>query len=129
MSVNNRGFTIDLGYPLTEHADLEDLYVHLYPQNELKCKNWLKDHNDHRALFMSGQIGTGKTTFLNYLFSQNDVQPDVSLVFDSDDFEKNAEGLLGYFYFQVMMTLIKKNIDTAQWTSGFPLHECIKPLE
>ncbi len=42
MSINKRGMTIDLGYPLSE-VDMEDLFIDLFPELKNRCVEWLKD--------------------------------------------------------------------------------------
>ena len=98
MPVNKRGMTIDLGYPLSD-ADMEDLFVDLFPELKGRCVEWLKDVKSVQPVMLAGQIGTGKTTLINQLFLESGIKPDLRLSFDKDDFDVSIGGFLGYVFF------------------------------
>jgi len=114
MPVNKRGMTIDLGYPLSE-AEMEDLFVDLFPELRGRCLKWLKDIADIRPMMLAGQIGSGKTTLINQLFLESSIEPDLRLSFDKDDFDVSIGGFLGYVFFQTLKTLDNLKIDTRKW--------------
>jgi len=114
MEINKRGMTIDLGYPLSE-ADMEDLFVDLFPELKNRCVEWLKDIKNVRPMMLAGQIGTGKTTLINQVFLESGIKPDVQLSFDKDDFHVSIGGFLGYVFFQTLKTLHSLKIDVRKW--------------
>ena len=130
MSINKRGMTIDLGYPLSE-ADLEDLFIDLFPELKNRCVEWLKDVKSVRPMMLAGQIGTGKTTLINNVFLESGVEPDLRLSFDKDDFYVSIGGFLGYVFFKTLKTLENLKVDVRKWgddlskASGISLDETI----
>ncbi len=114
MEINKRGMTIDLGYPLSE-ADMEDLFIDLFPELANRCVEWLKDVKNVRPMMLAGQIGTGKTTFINKVFLESGVEPDLRLSFDKDDFDVSIGGFLGYVFFKTLKTLENVKIDVWKW--------------
>jgi len=130
MAINKRGMTIDLGYPLSE-ADMEDLFVDLFPELRGRCLEWLKDEKSIRPMMFAGQIGTGKTTLINQLFLESGIEPDLRLSFDKDDFDVSIGGFLGHVFFQTLKTLDNLKIDIRQWgyevskAAGISLDETI----
>ena len=130
MAINKRGMTIDLGYPLSE-ADMEDLFVDLFPDLKNRCVEWLKDITNVRPMMLAGQIGTGKTTLINQLFLESGIEPDLQLSFDKADFDVSIGGFLGYVFFQTLKTLDNLKIDIQKWgddlskATGLSLDETI----
>jgi len=130
MSINKRGMTIDLGYPLSEE-DLEDLFIDLFPELKNRCVEWLKDVKSVRPMMLAGQIGTGKTTLINQVLMESGVEPDLRLSFDKDDFDVSIGGFLGYVFFKTLKTLENVKIDVRKWgddlskSSGISLDETI----
>jgi hypothetical protein len=130
MAINKRGMTIDLGYPLSE-ADMEDLFVDLFPELKDRCVEWLKDITNVRPMMLSGQIGTGKTTLINQLFLESGIEPDLQLSFDKADFDVSIGGFLGYVFFQTLKTLHNLKVDVRKWgddllkATGVALNETI----
>jgi len=130
MTINKRGMTIDLGYPLSE-VEMEDLFVDLFPELRGRCLKWLKDIADIRPMMLAGQIGSGKTTLINQLFLESGIEPDLRLSFDKDDFDVSIGGFLGYVFFQTLKTLDNLKIDTRKWgdevskATGISLDETI----
>ncbi len=115
MSINKRGMTIDLGYPLSE-ADMEDLFIDLFPELKKWCVEWLKDVKNVRPMMLAGQIGTGKTTLINQVFLKSGIEPDLRLSFDKDDFDVSIGGFLGYVFFKTLMTLQSLKVDIRKWS-------------
>jgi len=114
MEINKRGMTIDLGYPLSE-ADMEDLFIDLFPELKNRCVDWLKDEKIVRPLMIAGQIGTGKTTLINQVFLESGIEPDLRLSFDKDDFDVSIGGFLGYVFFQTLKALRNLKVDVRKW--------------
>ena len=130
MAISKRGMTIDLGYPLSQ-ADMEDLFTDLFPELKDRCVEWLKDVNSVRPMMLAGQIGTGKTTLINQVFLESDIEPDLRLSFDKDDFDVSIGGFLGYVFLQTLKTLHSLKIDVRKWgddlskATGVSLNETI----
>ncbi|MBA7635348.1 hypothetical protein ES703_42949 [subsurface metagenome] len=114
MPINKRGMTIDLGYPLSE-ADMEYMFIDLFPELKDMCVEWLKDIKNIRPIMLAGQIGTGKTTLINQVFLESGIDPDLRLSFDKDDFDVSIGGFLGYVFFQTLKTLDNLKIDVLKW--------------
>ena len=130
MSVNKRGMTIDLGYPLSE-TEMEDLFIDMFPELKERCVEWFQDIKNVRPMMLAGQIGTGKTTLINKVFLESGVEPDLRLSFDKDDFDVSIGGFLGYVFFKTLKTLENVKIDVRKWgddlskASGISLDETI----
>jgi len=130
MPINKRGMTIDLGYPLSE-ADMEDLFVDLFPELKYRFVEWLKDITNVRPMMLAGQIGTGKTTLINQVFLESGIEPDLQLSFDKADFDVSIGGFLGYVFFQTLKTLHNLKADVRKWeddllkATGVSLNETI----
>ena len=114
MTINKRGMTIDLGYPLSE-ADMEYLFIDLFPELKDRCVEWLKDITNVRPMMLAGQIGTGKTTLINHVYLESGIEPDLRLSFDKDDFDVSIGGFLGYVFFQTLKTLDNLKVDVRKW--------------
>ena len=82
---NENGINFDIGYPLSED-DFHLLYVDINKDQHQRFIDWIKDVKA-APLIICGQIGTGKTTFIEKGFFETDNQKspfDIKLSFDTD---------------------------------------------
>ena len=82
---NENGINFDVGYPLSDD-DFHLLYVDINKDKHQRFLDWIKDVKA-APLIICGQIGTGKTTFIEKGFFEIDNQKspfDIKLSFDTD---------------------------------------------
>jgi len=82
---NENGINFDVGYPLSDD-DFHLLYVDINKDQHQRYLDWIKDVKA-APLIICGQIGTGKTTFIEKGFFETDNQKspfDIKFSFDTD---------------------------------------------
>ncbi len=82
---NENGINFDVGYPLSDD-DFHLLYVDINKDQHQRFLDWIKDVKA-APLIICGQIGTGKTTFIEKGFFETDNQKspfDIKISFDTD---------------------------------------------
>jgi hypothetical protein len=80
--MNKRGINFDIGLPLEKKEEFEILHINYLSELETQVTNWLKDENAS-SLLIAGQIGVGKSTFINKLFVyQTNFHPDIHIKLD-----------------------------------------------
>ena len=70
MTINKRGMTIDLGYPLAE-ADMEDLFIDLFPELKDRCVEWLKEKGDDLKYSNNSSLQLVTSFLCHFLSSLN----------------------------------------------------------
>lgn len=82
MTGQNGGINIDEGLPLTRQDELNHLYIpaHLDEYEELVA--WINLRSS--PILIGGQIGSGKSTFINRAFNELNIDPDLLFHFDQD---------------------------------------------
>ncbi|MDA3898194.1 MAG: hypothetical protein PF482_18825, partial [Desulfobacteraceae bacterium] len=83
MKLNRFGINLDEGIPLNKES-LEKLYVHCFDEAVSKITDWIKDNKTEIPLLFGGQIGSGKSTLMTRIFSDNSLKPDITLKFDKE---------------------------------------------
>jgi hypothetical protein len=73
-----QGINFDIGLPLINSNDFELYYVDWLPEQTSKLNNWLEDEFA-KPIAVTGQIGCGKTTFINKGFSSTNIMPDITI--------------------------------------------------
>ncbi len=76
--MNTIGYNLDIGLPLENKQAFDLLYVNSNSENEIRFKNWLSKPTKE-PIIITGQIGTGKTTFLNKVLIDNNIKPDIKV--------------------------------------------------
>jgi len=82
---NENGINFDVGYPLSDD-DFHLLYVDINQDKHQRFLDWIKNVKA-TPLIICGQIGTGKTTFIEKSFFETDNQKspvDIKFSFDTD---------------------------------------------
>ena len=79
---NRDGINFDGGIPLVDSFEFENLYVPFHQEHFSDLLNWLKNQNT--PLLIGGQIGSGKSTFINKALSDSESYPDFVFHFDQD---------------------------------------------
>ncbi len=82
---NENGINFDVGYPLSDD-DFHLLYVDINKDQHQRFLDWIKDVKA-APLLICGQIGTGKTTFIEKGFFETDNRKspfDIKFSFDTD---------------------------------------------
>ncbi|MHB8339082.1 MAG: hypothetical protein ACYDEE_16825 [Ignavibacteriaceae bacterium] len=79
---NKDGINFDEGIPLINSSEFENLYVQSHQEEFSDFLTWIK--NQITPLLIGGQIGSGKSTFINKAFNDLQVYPDFVFHFDQD---------------------------------------------
>ncbi len=82
MKRNRFGINVDEGLALSTAEEFKLLYVDTHTEAEDKLSEWLE--NGEQSILLWGQIGCGKTTLIDYVFSKCDKKPEITFHFDRD---------------------------------------------
>ncbi len=80
MKRNIFGINVDEGIALTKTEEFERLFVDTNIDAKIQLSEWLNE-GDQPVLF-GGQIGCGKTTWMEYVFQGSKIKPDIVFHFD-----------------------------------------------
>ena len=108
---NKHGVNFDEGIPFTEVIEFEKLYVQCHPDYFSELLDWLKAGND--AILVGGQIGSGKSTFINKAFRDSTIHPDIILNFDSDRLDKSSSAFLRILFVEIVKKALASDIDLS----------------
>lgn len=81
MWINKFGINVDEGIALSTPAAFDNLYIETDADVNNRFLNWL--NNNDKPVLLGGQIGCGKTTFINSSFYKNNITPDLLFHFDT----------------------------------------------
>ena len=82
MRRNKFGINIDEGVALSTPEEFDHLYIESEPEVNNQLKRWLSHGN--KPVLVGGQIGCGKTSFIEYSFYKHKIKPDITFHFDSE---------------------------------------------
>lgn len=91
------GINLDDGVELSSAEDFDRLYVPARPEEERRLREWMADPKAD-ALILAGQIGTGKTTFLNDLLRHAPDPGVVRVEFDQVPLEETQGAFLAVLF-------------------------------
>lgn len=82
MKRNLSGINLDQGLPLRDKWEFDNLFIQ--PSTTLleQFQSWI--HEENGPLYFGGQIGTGKSTMIQYFWLKESVTPDFSFHFDRE---------------------------------------------
>jgi len=123
---NENGINFDVGYPLSGD-DFHLLYVDINKDKHQRFLDWIKDVKA-APLIICGQIGTGKTTFIEKGFFETDNQKspfDIKFSFDTDTLFHFEGEYWGLFLGKVIDLADRLKVDI----SSFKLAEDILGIE
>ncbi len=103
--MNTHGINFDVGLPLETKQEFDILYVDYLQEEKIRFSEWLKDDNSS-SFIISGQIGTGKSTFIN----QYEIKADINLQLDKL-FPKTKGSFYGLFLGKLLELSIQNKID------------------
>lgn len=94
MKRNKYGMNFDEGVPLNaeKEVDFACLYVDCFEDTVIHLYSWLNEGD--APLILGGQIGSGKSTLINYALKQCNKPPDIILHFDQDALSLGAGDFL-----------------------------------
>jgi hypothetical protein len=101
MKRNQYGINFDLGVPLQSAEEFELLYIELNPEKKHRLIHWIKDKNEG-PIIVAGQIGTGKTTFIEKAFQDASIVCDVKIGLDTAVPPHTPGGFWGVFLGKVI---------------------------
>ncbi len=109
-----QGINFDIGLPLIDSKDFELYYVDWLPEQTTKLNNWLKDEFAN-PIAVTGQIGCGKTTFINKAFSLINIKADLKI--QLNDISVISKGsFYGLFLGEILPFAKEYNIDLQQYS-------------
>lgn len=109
MKRHRYGMNLDEGIPLQSPEDFELLYLDLFPQVVKRLDAWLSKGDG--PLLLGGQIGSGKTTLIQYALRTAARQPDVVLHFDQDSLNMDQGDFLAILLTGLIRTALQHPID------------------
>ena len=76
------GINLDEGIPLSSEKDFELLHVNCFNDVSDQLHEWTA--RGEKPSMLGGQIGSGKSTLIRYVFNDNIQKPDVEIHFDKN---------------------------------------------
>ena len=113
MKRNRYGINFDLGIPLQSREDFEILYVELNPDQKQRFVDWINDENQD-AIIVAGQIGTGKTTFIEKAFQEASIQFDIRIGLDTEVTTYVRGAFWGFFLGKIIEFAQKQKCKLAE---------------
>ena len=105
---------IDIGLPLLEKLEIDQFYIDSNSQQFIRYKEWLESSRS-QPIMITGQIGSGKTTFIHYGCLTTSTKPDIEIKFDNDILSEATNLFKIYNNFgECVMTVETKNISSLQ---------------
>src|ERR1035437_8524233 len=112
MSRNESGINFDEGVQLSDTFEFEHLYIPFHQVHYSELLYWLNHQNT--PLLIGGQIGSGKSTFINKAFSDSHVNPDIVFHFDQDSINIFENNPLLVIIKEIIKKAISENIDRSE---------------
>jgi len=109
--MNKHGINFDIGLPLTKQEDFDLFYVDWLPEQTQRLNDWLNDPNSN-SIIVTGQIGCGKTTFIQNALQKSQNQPDLTLRLD-EIFYISEGSFWSVFLFELLSFAQKSGIDLS----------------
>ena len=79
--MNTNGINFDIGLPLIKQDELDLLYIDWLPEQTEKLNLWMRDITAN-PIIVTGQIGCGKTTFIQKAIYATKTKPDLTINLD-----------------------------------------------
>jgi hypothetical protein len=114
MKRNQYGINFDLGVPLESEEDFGKLYIDLFQEKKLRLVKWIQDKKEG-SIIVAGQIGSGKTTFINKAFKEALPCYDISIKLDTEVPFLNRGAFWGVFLGNVLKLCQQLGIDVSQY--------------
>jgi NADH/NAD ratio-sensing transcriptional regulator Rex len=111
MKRNTYGVNFDLGVPLESDFDFNKLYI---PSNQDHLEQlilWLK--NGQTSIQVAGQIGIGKSTFIQKAFKDSTTQADIQLHFDKEGQNLSTGDFLRIVLLEIVKSALNNEIDLS----------------
>jgi len=106
MNRNKHGINFDEGIPFTSKWEFNNLFVPFHGNQTKEFVEWLTDGDS--PLLVGGQIGSGKTTFINKGLYENNINPDNVFHFDIEG-SNLSEGDFLRIVFSGILSLAERN--------------------
>lgn len=114
MKRNRYGINFDLGVPLQTEEEFELLYVELNAEDKQRLIDWMKNENRKPAI-VAGQIGTGKTTFIEKTRIEASVSFDIQIALDTEIPLYDRGGFWGVFLGKIIEFARQKECDASSF--------------
>jgi len=111
MKRNEYGINFDEGLPFESEWEFQKLYVPFRQAQIEEFIDWIK--NSNRPILIGGQIGSGKSTFINKTFKDCDVNPDISFHFDTEGENLSEGDFLTILLIGIAKYALNKKIDLS----------------
>lgn len=106
MNRNKHGINFDEGIPFTSEWEFNNLFVPFHSNQTQEFVEWLTDGDS--PILVGGQIGSGKTTFINKGLYENKIKPDNVFHFDTEG-SNLSEGDFLRIVFSGILSLAARN--------------------
>ncbi len=111
MKRNRFGINLDEGISLSSERDFELLYVTCFNDVSNQLHEWIE--RGDKPLMLGGQIGSGKSTLIHYVFYDNIQKPDVEIHFDKDTLNKDGGDFWGITLAEFIKASFKHHIELS----------------
>lgn len=111
---NKYGVNFDLGVPLKSEEDFQLLYVELNEEKKLRFIEWIRDENE-KHLLIAGQIGSGKTTFIEKGFQEASTTYDIQISLDTEIPIYTTGAFFGVFLGKILDCAIKAGVNLSHY--------------
>lgn len=109
---------IDIGLPLEKKLEIDQFYVDSNSQQFVRYKEWLESSRS-QPIMITGQIGSGKTTFIHYGCLTTSIKLDIEIKFDREPVDYTISGFTALAFAKTL------NWFTNDWKAD--LRICLKP--
>ncbi|HMN17539.1 MAG TPA: hypothetical protein PKD03_07975 [Ignavibacteriaceae bacterium] len=111
MAGQNKGINIDEGLPLIRHDELANLYIPTHSEEFKELIDWINLRSS--PILIGGQIGSGKSTFINKAFNELNISPDLLFHFDQNSINIIDNNPLLIFLKEILNKSISLGVDLS----------------
>jgi hypothetical protein len=105
------GINLDEGIPLSSDQDFELLHVPCFNDISGQLLEWTA--RGEKPSLLGGQIGSGKSTLIRYVFNNSIRKPDVEIHFDKDSLNKDVGDFWGITLAEFIKTALMHHIELS----------------
>ncbi len=105
------GINLDEGIPLSSDQDFESLHVTCFNDVSGQLQEWIA--RGEKPSMLGGQIGSGKSTLIRYVFNNSIRKPDVEIHFDKDSLNKDSGDFWGITLTEFIKAALMNHIELS----------------
>jgi hypothetical protein len=101
---------IDVGLPINKKSEFDQFYVDSNNEQFIRYKTWLESQRS-KPLMISGQIGSGKTTFIHYGCLVTSTNQVIKIKFDIEPISFTLKGFTALLFAKTLKWITDWNAD------------------